>query len=334
MISTKNVTISLLDVPREWIFEYYLKLDQKLTGQDIKMKSVFNKTDKNPSMYIYYNKKYSRYLFKDFSTDIAGDGVDLVQKMFNLTTKGEAAHVIIEHYNKWLINNKDDVQMRDFKIHQKYRIKDFTTRSWNTDDQKYWSKYAIGSNLLDKYKVSALLNYTLEKEDSDGILIQRVITGPRLYGYFRSDGLLYKIYQPMIKDFKFIKVHNYIQGTDQLTVKVPYLIICSSMKDLMCFMKLGFRNAEAVAPDSENNLIPEHVITAYKHKYKGICTLFDNDEAGKQGMNKYHTKYDIPYINLELEKDLSDSIEKHGVRKIREILLPLLKSVFNVQSGS
>lgn len=330
MISTKNVTTSIADVPREWVFEFYLKLGEKLTGQDIKMKSIFNKADKNPSMYVYYNKRHSRYLFKDFSTDSSGDGVDLVQKMFNLSTKGEAAHMIIEDYNKWLLNNKGDIQMREFKIQQRYQVKDFTTRAWNTDDQKYWSRYAIGSTLLEKYNVSPLLNYTLEKEDDTGNLVKRIVTGPRLYGYFRSDGLLYKIYQPMIKDFKFIKIQSYVQGTDQLTVKVPYLVICSSMKDLLCFMKLGFKNAEAVAPDSENTLIPEHVIEAYKLKYKGVCTLFDNDDAGKNGMEKYNAKYGIPSVLLDLEKDLSDSVEKHGVRKVRETILPLLKTAFNV----
>lgn len=333
MISTKNVTTSLTDIPREWIFEHYLKLGEKLTGQEVRMKSIFNRSDKNPSMYIYYNTRYNRYLFKDFSSDIAGDGVDLVQKMFNLTSKGEASHMIIEDYNKWLLNNTGDT-MREFKIQQKYRIKDFTTRSWNTDDQKYWSRYGIGSNLLEKYKVTPILNYTLEKDDTEGNVTKKIVTGPRLYGYFRNDGLLYKIYQPMIKDFKFIKVHSYIQGTDQLTVKVPYLVICSSMKDLMCFMKLGFKNAEAVAPDSENTLIPEHVMHAYKLKYKGVCTIFDNDDAGKQAMLKYHTKYDVPSVLLELEKDLSDSVEKHGVRKVREIILPLLKQTFNVQDKS
>lgn len=329
MISTKNVTTSISDIPREWVFEFYLKLGEKLSGQDIKMKSIFNKIDKNPSMYVYFNRRHNRYLFKDFSTDISGDGVDLVQKMYNLSTKGEAAHMIIEDYNKWLINNKDGIQMREFKIQQKYQVKDFTTRAWNTDDQKYWSKYAIGSNLLEKYHVSPLLNYTLEKEDTNGQMIKKVVTGPRLYGYFRSDGLMYKIYQPMIKDFKFIKIQSYIQGTDQLTVKVPYLIICSSMKDLLCFMKLGFSNAEAVAPDSENTLIPEHVIEAYKLKYKGVCTIFDNDDAGIKAMEKYKEKYGLPHIILDMEKDLSDSIEKHGIRKVRDTILPLLKQTFN-----
>jgi DNA primase len=106
---------------------------------------------------------------------------------------------------------------------------------------------------------------------------------------------------------------------------VPYLIICSSLKDIMAFTKLGYKNAEAIAPDSENTLIPEHIISAYKHKYKGICTLFDNDLAGIESMKKYKDKYDIPYVLLEMSKDLSDSVKDTSLLKVKELLTPLLK---------
>ena len=157
------------------------------------------------------------YLFKDFSTNISGNGVDLVQHIYNLSTKGEAAHLIVEDYNNWLINNKNDIPLREFKVHQKYRVVDFTTRVWNTDDQKYWSKYSIGSSLLEKYNIAPLVNYKFEKVNPEGETISKIISGPRLYGYFKKDGLLYKIYQPMIKDLKFIKIQSYIQGSEQLT---------------------------------------------------------------------------------------------------------------------
>jgi DNA primase len=112
-------------------------------------------------------------------------------------------------------------------------------------------------------------------------------------------------------------------------MEVPYLVICSSLKDIMAFTKLGYKNAEAIAPDSENVLIPEHAITAYKHKYKGICTLFDNDTAGKESMKKYQDKYGIPYVVLDMSKDLSDSIRDHGLHKVKEQLTPLLKQKLN-----
>jgi hypothetical protein len=42
MISTRNLISDLRDVPREWVFENYLNLKEKLTGQDVKILSAFN----------------------------------------------------------------------------------------------------------------------------------------------------------------------------------------------------------------------------------------------------------------------------------------------------
>jgi hypothetical protein len=324
MLSTKSLISSIDQVPREWVFEFYLNLEEKLTGQDVKMKSKFNSADKNPSMYVYYAKTAGKYMFKDFSASKAGDGVTLVQALFNLTSRGETAHKIIEDYNQFTLTNKEDYTLREFKIRQKYRVSHFDTRGWNTSDEKYWMKYHIGSKLLEHYCVTPLNQYKMHKEE-EGSTKELVIKGPRIYGYFRKDGTLYKIYQPMVKESKFIKVQDYIQGTDQLTVKVPFLIICSSLKDIMDFVKLGFKNAEAVAPDSENNLIPEHVIGAYHQKYEGICTLFDNDEPGIKAMQNYKDRYQLKSVHLKMEKDLSDSVAIHGITKVREAVAPLLK---------
>ena len=93
----------------------------------------------------------------------------------------------------------------------------------------------------------------------------------------------------------------------------------------MSFNSLGYNNAEAIAPDSENSIIPETTIIALKHKYKKICTLFDNDPAGIESMSKYTSKYEIPSVLLPLSKDLSDSVRDHGAPKVRHVLTPLLK---------
>jgi len=55
MIRTKSLISDLQEIPKTWVFEYYLNLDDKLCGQDVKIKSVFNPNEKNPSMYIYYS---------------------------------------------------------------------------------------------------------------------------------------------------------------------------------------------------------------------------------------------------------------------------------------
>ena len=284
--------------------------------------SPFNPKDKRPSFNLFVAKT-NHYMFKDFSTNISGDSIALVQNLFNLTTRGETAHKIVNDYNEWLLINKDDYSLREFKIQKKYKVIDFVKTNWTTLDQKYWTQFSIGSKILEKYNVFPLSSYTMKKEDDDRVL---TITGRYyIYGFFREDGTLYKIYQPMMKDNKFIKVRDYIQGTDQLTMKTKYLVICSSLKDVMAFIKLGYKEAEAVAPDSENTLIPQHVMNSYKLKYKNICTLFDNDDAGINAMKNYKEKHGINYALLPMSKDLSDSIRDHGIRKVQEVLTPILK---------
>ena len=324
MLITTSIISKLNEVPREWVFEYYLKLEEKLTGQDLKIKSVFNPLEKNPSMCIFYSQVGGVYKFKDFSTDKSGDSVSLVQMLFNLSSKGEAAHKIIQDYNQWLLVSKDDYNLREFKIRAKYKVSQFLTRGWNSLDKNYWSKYGIGSRILDKYRVVALDHYLMSKEE-DNETKELMIKGQYIYGYFRNDGTLYKIYQPKVSDNKFIKVKEYIQGTDQLSFNTDYLVICSSLKDMMTLMSMGISNVECIAPDSENTLISEHVIHSYKARYKGICTLFDNDEPGINAMAKYKSKYGLNSAHLQLEKDLSDAVAAHKMEKVREKLIPLLK---------
>jgi len=97
MISTKNLICDLTDVPREWVFEHYLNLTEKLTGQDIKMKSIFNTREKTPSMCIYLDRN-GIYKYKDFSSGNGGDAISLVQTLFNLPSRGSASYKIVEDY--------------------------------------------------------------------------------------------------------------------------------------------------------------------------------------------------------------------------------------------
>jgi hypothetical protein len=323
MISTKNLIYDLADVPREWAFEHYLNLTEKLTGQDIKMKSVFNIREKTPSMCIYIDRN-NIYRFKDFSSGNGGDSIALVQSLFNLPTRGSASYKIIEDYNQYVLNNGHN-PIKSYKQHSKFKVTDYEMRHWNTLDQKYWMGYHIGSRLLSRYNVVPLEYYVMTKTDENDVVSSITIKGNYIYGYFREDGNLYKIYQPKVKDSKFIKVRDYIQGTEQLVFDKPYLIIASSLKDLMAYQKLKISNSEVIAPDSENTMIPENIMNIISSKYHKVCVLFDNDEAGIKAAEKYKSRYGFEYVVLEMEKDLSDAIKVHGIDKVRDNLLPLLK---------
>lgn len=323
MLKTKAIAANIGEIPREWVFEFYLNLDTQLTGQDVQLKSVFNTKDDTPSMFVYFEKVKRRYLYKCFSTDKQGDGTDLVMQMFGLSTRGEAAHKVIEDYNNFVTSNPTAYLERVFTLQEKYKVVDHKVRKWTRDDQGYWTDFKIGSDLLGSFNVRPLSEYTLFKEEN-GVKKELIITGLFIYGYFKNDGTLYKIYQPKNKNNKFVKVHSYIHGSEQLKYNVPYLIIGSSLKDIMAFKTLKFVNAEQVAPESENVMISKEEMEFYKLKYKAICTLFDNDEAGIRAMQKYQEEYQVPGVLLVIEQDLAKAVKEHGPRNTRIVLQPLL----------
>lgn len=323
MISTKNIISGINDIPAEWVFEHYLTLSEKLIGQDVKMHSIF-KIEKTPSMFIYFKPDNKEYKYKDFSSGKQGNKVNLIVEMFNLSY-GDAVNKICSDYELYLKDNNYH-SVNEYKIQNKYRVTDFEMRHWTNIDGKFWMKFKIDSKTLDEYNVCGLSYFTMQKE-GEGAKSEIVFKGNYIYGYFRDDGTLYKIYLPHNPNKKFIKVQNYIQGMDQLTYDKEFLVITSSLKDLMAFKKLGYKNAEAIAPDSENTMIAEQYIKSLKKKYKNICVLFDNDEAGIAAAKKYQERYALDYVLLDMDKDLSDSVKTYGITKVKETLHPLLKTV-------
>jgi 5S rRNA maturation endonuclease (ribonuclease M5) len=323
MISTKNLIARLEDVPKEWVFEFYLKLPEKLTGQIVKIKSIFNSREKTPSMYIYMDNN-NTYKFKDFSSGNGGDALNLVQTIFNYPSRARASFKIIDDYNEY-VKTHEPAPIIELKVHSKFKVSDYEIRHWNNLDQNYWMGFGIGSKMLEHYNVAPLDFYVMTKEDNLGIQTSMRISTNYIYGYFRNDGTLYKIYQPKVKDSKFIKVRDYIQGSEQLRGDKKFLIITSSLKDLMAFNKLKITDAECIAPDSENSMIPTNfMVNAIKH-YKSVFVLFDNDEPGQKAAQKYQNLFSVCTVNLPMEKDLSDSVKLHGVDAVRNALLPLLK---------
>ena len=322
-MALKTTQTEVKDIPSEWIFEYYLKLPTGiLNGQDIKIPSVFNE-EKTPSMCVYLDKNM-RYKFKDFSSGYNGDAISFVQQIFDMDFRS-AVSLIVRNYDAFIAGNQNHANTI-LIAQDRYKVVSHVERQWNLYDKEFWTSFRIGSDLLKQFNVRPLKSYTMSKVD-EGNTKEIIIDGYNLYGYFKDDGTLYKIYQPKIKKKKFIKVATYIQGSEQLTYKVPYLVICSSLKDIMAFNKLGFRNAEAIAPDSESSMISEDVIQMYLSRYKQVATLFDNDQAGIKSMLKYQEMYDIPYVLLKMEKDLSDSIREHGIENTRVVLYPIITKV-------
>jgi hypothetical protein len=319
MLSTTDLNFTH-DLPDTWVFEHYTALPEMLIGQSVKIRSAFNANDKVPSMIIYLDDRDLKYKFKDFSSGLFGDCINLVQYLYNLTYT-EAIKKIQSDYA-----GVPDAKKRQIVKHDRYKVTDYQIRLWNNEDVKYWSQYKLGSDILEKYEVYPLEYYVMTKKEIDGTLRSFRKTQQYTYGYFNSSGDLIKIYQPKLLEKKFIKVKHYLQGLDQLTYSTKYLLITSSLKDLMCFMRLGIGNIESVAPDSENTIIEAKVMEEFLSKYTKVLVLFDNDEPGKKSAVKYKELYGVDSINLDLSKDLSDSVKDYSIKKVKEELYKLVKS--------
>ena len=84
MISTKNLELDENNVPSSWVFQYYLDLPEKLTGQNVRIHSIFNPGEKTPSMWIFVDNESREYKYKDFSTGNYGNKIDLIKEIFNI----------------------------------------------------------------------------------------------------------------------------------------------------------------------------------------------------------------------------------------------------------
>lgn len=310
-----HFNIDTFPVPSEWVFEKFLNLQEKLTGQSVSIKSIFNADDTNPSMMIYLHKS-GRYKFNDFSSGISGDAIDLIQMLYRLESRQDAFQKVYKFYKESAHEVFENDRPTSIKIEKE--VTDFKVRPWNVDDQKYWTDFKIDSQTLEHHNVKPLESYTFTITQGTEVRV-RTFQNRHCYGFFRKDGTLYKIYNPKNIRAKYVKVKNYIQGHDQLEFKRDWLIILAGLKDIMAFKQLNFP-IECIAPDSENVMLTQKQINYYKKRYKLVTVLFDNDAAGKRSALKYKEKYGLHFTSLNVEKDIADCLKEHGITNTRMFL--------------
>lgn len=317
MFKTKDLVHDIKDVPIPWIFEHYCKLKEKLNGHDVKIKSLFNSKERTPSMCIYFDSTKKTYKYKDFSSGKGGSAMDLVKELTELPYH-KACQQVVEKFNDFVLHNNGGYDVQEFKQASKYKVSAVTARQWTNQDQYFWTQFNIGTKLLTEHHVVPLESYVMIKDDKE-----LRIRGNYLYGYYKTDGSLYKIYQPKTLDKKFIKVSDYVQGSEQLK-EHPFLVITSSLKDIMALKSLKL-SVDYIAPDSENSLIKKEQMNEYLKKYQKIIVLFDYDDAGIKAMERYKELYSsVVTAVLPMSKDPSDSIRDFGAKEVRNRLVPIL----------
>ena len=303
----------------EQLMEYYLHIPVK--------KGLFRsplRKDKNPTCSFFRNSR-GILMFKDFATNQCLDIFSIVQNKFNCNYY-EALKIIANDFgiiqNKNLKKNLGKINNNPIKIEDKeiskiqVEIQDFSEL-----ELKWWAKYGITKNILQKYQVYSCKYVFL----NDNLLAKSQQHCP-IFGYYgkKYHGMeLWRCYFPKRTSFRFITnwPSKKIQGYDQLPKNGKLLVITKSMKDCLSMYSCGI---SACAPCSENLFVTDKVLDDLKKRFKYIVVFYDNDLPGISNMvkiKKKHPELNFFFIPRSYEaKDFSDFYAKYGRKKTLEII--------------
>ena len=191
------------------------------------------------------------------------------------------------------------------------------SRSVNSLDVAYWSKYGVSTELIQKYNVIPI--------DYFWINDSRFRVKQLGYAYRFNSG--YKIYQPFEEEDKWYSnvSSNVIQGYAQLPEKSEILFITSSLKDVLVINTLGYF---AIAPQSEMVDLPEELVIELKERFPIIVVLYDNDFKSSDNPGQRSAQYLCglhDFINFCIpssygSKDISDLVDNHGLDCAKEFI--------------
>ena len=295
---------------QEDIYERYLGYSPDVTKS---YSSPFSE-DKTPSFRFYYGG--NKLLYKDFSTGLHGDAVQLVVVLNNCNSYREAVQLIANNFN--VIAKAPTIQ-RVFKEKEEKKIEVELFKKAPDSFFKYWSRFGITPNILQYFDIKPAecvwLNKRLIKTyKPDDIIIRYKINGR------------YKIYSPMNKQYKWL---SNTKATDIFAIdKIPktgkLLVISKAMKDIMVWAVIG---TPSIAMLSEMVLVPKDIMQDLKTRYKKIIVFLDNDDAGKEASKKYYQEYQLDTYLLPDNcgaKDIGEYVESNSINELK-LLLKTLK---------
>lgn len=312
------------------IFSYYL-------GEGClkkKFKSPFRSGDKRPSCHLYLNKpvgKQEYYYLQDFGdSKCSGNAFDIAARVLNINIRYDflallkridqdlCLNVFEENKGKQPtkpIPNRAAIK-EEINKNKTSSIKSFTPviQRFTADELKYWSKYGIDEDTLERYHVQSLRSVTFHKADGKSFEIFGSKAIPA-FGYFFNNMEGIKVYRPKAAN-RFLYGGNlptpYVFGWEQLPQAGNDIFITGGEKDVLSLAAHGFN---AIAFNSETAKIPEDKIAQLSQRFKRIIFLYDSDTTGikesKNRVEEYKDKFKCIRIQLPLkgskeEKDISD----------------------------
>lgn len=206
-------------------------------------------------------------------------------------------------------------------------------RDWRDYDVEYWESYGITLPWLQYAEVYPISHKIIVKENKQYVL------GADKYAYayveHKEGKITLKIYQPFNKSgFKWANKHD--RSVISLWTKVPetgfIVCICSSLKDALCLW--SNTNIPCLAIQGEGYNMSETAVKELNRRFKHVCIMLDNDEAGIYDAKKLAESTGFTNVVLpqfQGGKDISDYF--HTVRdknQFKEQMLNIFKSTLKL----
>ena len=303
------------------IFKYYIESFEK-PGK--KFCSEL-RADKNPSCSIKVMAS-GKAVYRDWATGEVYDCFKYVQQKYSLKYH-ECLRVVSNDFNLGL--SSGDIELKKtkaiigehFKKQPKYSDTSIKIVSipFTSIGKSYWECYGISENVLNKYQVKQISHYYINT--SLITIPKKEIAFAYSFGNYK-----YKILRPSGNKWKLISnvSSSIVQGLKQLEECGDTLFITKSLKDVMVLHSLGF---DAIAPQSENTIIPLKIIVYLKSCWRRIIIYYDNDDPGITASKEHSELYKVGYVhnNLDDPKDASDYFVRYGGDNLKKMIMHLIK---------
>lgn len=287
-------------VDDEQIFRFYIPQFKRLG-----VKFSIDVDDKDPSACIF-RAASGAILYKNFVNGNCFDAIHYVMRVKRLNYAKAiqliASDLGLPNVSEICVNNKlpkqVEVESKEPVRTQRLKVK---RKPFNRAELDYWRAYGITEDVLRFYNTAPLSMYWYDD-------IQYT---PKemcfCYHFPEDDPYSYKLYFPLNKHFISSTSVMAVQGYTQLDRSKKLCIVTKSLKDVMFFHTIGIN---AVAPQSENCNLPQHVI-------KDLCDNFDcfvwydNDFPGRRGALKIAKKMGLGRDRIWV---ISQKLRKEGIK--------------------
>ena len=289
--------------------------------------------DNRPSFGLY-SRDGKRIYYTDLATKERGGIYDLLSQMWHCSYNDVLSRIQKEFLTP---DGKANITLlsaprsaKEIITHEDSQI-DVKVREWRQYDIDYWSSYGVPLEWLKYAEVYPISHKIVTKNGIKSVFIADKLA----YAFIEhKDGkTTIKVYQPLSKEKRYKWANKHNRSVISLWTKIPKtgerVVICSSLKDALCFW--ANTGIPALALQGEGYGMSETAISELKRRYKQVYILFDNDKAGIENGRKLSLA--TGFINLTLPffeggKDVSDLMKCKG----KEAFISIIASLFNPKS--